>query len=127
MLWRSNEGMIMSYYDGTLQAVPEANRDAYEAQARKFWTEVIQPAGALSMVETWGDDVPEGKKTSFPMAVKLEKGEVVVFSWVEWLDKETRDAAWAKMMAEDPDMGESAFDMSRMIHGGFRPLVSLRA
>jgi uncharacterized protein YbaA (DUF1428 family) len=30
---------------------------------------------ALKFVECWGDDVPEGKVTSFPMAVKRKDDE----------------------------------------------------
>ena len=45
---------------------------------------VFKEHGALKVVECWGDDIPEGKVTSFPMAVKCEKAETVVFSWVIW-------------------------------------------
>ena len=78
------------------------------------------------MVEAWGDDVPDGKLTSFPMAVKLEEGETVVFSWIVWPSKAARDAGNAKAMA-DPRMQASGdrmpFSMARMIYGGFQPMV----
>lgn len=115
----------MSYIDGFLAAVPAANKEAYVDHARKAWP-TFQKYGARAMQECWGDDVPDGKLTSFPMAVKLEPGEVVVFSWVEWPDKATRDACWAASET-DPDfqsMGEMPFDGSRMIYGGFAPIVS---
>ena len=78
------------------------------------------------MVESWGDDVPDGKLTDFKGAVKAKADEVVVFSWLEYPDKATRDAANQKMMA-DPRMKEMGADMpfdgKRMIFGGFAPLV----
>jgi uncharacterized protein YbaA (DUF1428 family) len=63
------------------------------------------------------------------MAVKLEPGEVVVFSWMEWPDRETCDRGVAAMM-QDPRMhevGEMPFDGMRMMWGGFEELVDFRA
>lgn len=53
------------------------------------------------MVACWGDDVPDGKLTDFCRAVQAEQDESVVFFWVEWPDKATRDAGMAKFM-QDP-------------------------
>ena len=74
-----------------------------------------------------GDDLPDGKLTDFRRAVKAEDGENVVFSFVEWPDKATRDAGWAKMMEEDGPDGNMPFDGKRMFWGGFRPVVDLQA
>ena len=115
----------MSYFDGFMAAVPAANRAAYIEHAAASWPHFAK-LGAVAMQECWGDDVPEGQVTSMPMAVKAEADEVVVFSWVEWPDKTTRDAAWGVMMT-DPDfagLGEMPFDGKRMIFGGFESLLS---
>ncbi len=113
----------MAYVDGFLLAVPDSNRDAYRAIAEKA-AEVFKDHGALAVMECWGDDVPEGKVTSFPMAVKLKQGETVVFSWIIWPSREARDAGNAKVMA-DPRLedAEMPFDGMRMIFGGFEVLV----
>lgn len=115
----------MSYFDGFLAAVSNDRKDDYIAHAEHFWR-IFEKMGALSTVECWGDDVPEGELTSFPMAVKRAEGETVVFSWIEWPDKATRDAAWEKMRsdAEFAEMGSSdmPFDGKRMIYGGFEPI-----
>ena len=74
----------MSYVDGFLAAVPAANREAYITFATKA-AEVFKDHGALKLVENWGDDVPDGKVTSFPMAVKREANETVVFAWISEL------------------------------------------
>ena len=117
----------MPYYDGYLLAVPTANREKYKQQAEEVWP-LFQKHGALAMQENWGDDVPDGKVTSFPMATKKKDDETVVFSWMVWPDKETRDAGWKAMM-DDPQMqmSEMAFDGTRMMWGGFTELVRVSA
>ncbi len=115
----------MSYVTGFLLAVPTANREEYAKMAEKSW-EVFRKNGCLSMRENWGVDVPDGKLTSFPLAVKKKDDETVVFSWMEWPDKATCDRAWEAMM-KDPEMsqmGEMPFDGKRMMWGGFEPLAS---
>lgn len=115
----------MSYVDGFVAAVPAANKQAYIDHARAAWP-LFRKYGALAMRECWGEDVPEGQVTSFPMAVGAGPDEVVVFSWVEWPDKASRDACWAAS-ATDPGfqaMGEMPFDGKRMIYGGFAPIVT---
>jgi len=112
----------MHYVDGFVAAVKNSRREEYLAFAEKSLP-VFKDHGALRVVETWGDDVPEGEVTSFTMAVKREEDESVVFSWVTWASKEARDAGWAKIM-EDPRMqGEMPFDGKRLIHGGFQVIV----
>ena len=115
----------MSYIDGFLLAVPTAKRDEYRKQAT-IASAVFKEYGALSVTECWGDDVPDGKLTSFPMAVKLEPGETVVLSWIVWPSRAARDAGNAKFMA-DPRMQPEVFpipvDGKRMIFGGFVPIV----
>ncbi|MDP1667923.1 DUF1428 domain-containing protein [Phaeovulum sp.] len=113
----------MPYIDGFVVPVPAGNRDAYLEAARKGWN-AFQKFGALQMVETLSDNIPDGKKTDFRRAVAAESGEIVAFSWIIWPDKATRETAWEKMMT-DPDMaamGEMPFDASRMIYGGFAPI-----
>ena len=107
----------MSYFDAFLIPVPDK---AKYLDSQAGWTQYCQSMGAVRIVNLWGDDVPDGKLTSFPMAVKLEPGETVVLSWVEWPDKATRDAGNDKMRA-DPAMAtmEMPFDGKRMIFGGF--------
>ena len=112
----------MSYVSGFLTPVKTEDRDRYIASAKASWA-LFQEYGCLSQVETWGVDVPDGKLTSFPMAVKLEPGEVVVLAWLRWPDRATADAAWQKMM-EDPRMKDMdmPFDGKRMMWGGFETI-----
>jgi uncharacterized protein YbaA (DUF1428 family) len=117
----------MSYVDAYVAAVPTANREAFHEQAVQMGA-VFKENGALATTDCWGDDVPDGKVTSFPLAVKKEPDEAVVFGWVVWPSKAVRDAGMAKVMA-DPRMQPGAspmpFDGKRMIYGGFDPIVEL--
>lgn len=113
----------MSYIDGFLIPVPRDKRDAYEKQARAA-APIFKDLGATRIVETWSEDIKHGKTTDFYRSVKAEENEDVVFSWIEYPDKATRDAANAKMM-DDPrfkDLGDMPFDGKRMIFGGFAPI-----
>lgn len=116
----------MNYIDGFVLAVPTANREAYRLVAEKA-AQVFKENGALAVVECWGDDVPEGKVTSFPMAVKRQDDETVVFSWITWPSRQVRDAGMKNAMDDPrlkPQPGEPMpFDGQRMIFGGFEVLV----
>ena len=115
----------MAYVDGFVAAVPTANRDAFIEHAT-IAAEVMKECGALKIVECWGDDVPDGELTSFPLAVKKRDDETVVFSWIVWPSKAVRDDGMQKMMA-DPRMQEETnpmpFDGKRIIFGGFEMIL----
>jgi uncharacterized protein YbaA (DUF1428 family) len=115
----------MTYVDGFVAAVPTANREAFRKHAADA-APVFKEHGALKVVECWGDDVPDGKVTSFPMAVKCEPGETVVFSWIVWPSRQVRDAGMAKVMADprvQADANPMPFDGKRVIYGGFEVVV----
>jgi uncharacterized protein YbaA (DUF1428 family) len=116
----------MNYVDGFVVAVPKANKTAYIEHA-KLAAVIFKDHGALSLVECWGDDVPEGEVTSFPMAVKCKSDEVVCFSWIIWPSKEIRNAGMENVMADprlELDSSKVPFDGKRMIFGGFEMVVS---
>lgn len=121
----------MTYYSGFLLAVPTANKQKYIDHA-KMAAPMFKRFGALRMVEAWGVDVPRGKVTDFYMATQAKDDESVVFSWIEWPDKATRDKGMASVMDAakidprlDPEKNPMPFDGSRMIFGGFTPVVQL--
>ena len=115
----------MSYVDGFVTPVPTANQESYLKHAREFAV-LFKEHGATAVVECWGDDVPEGKLTSFTLAIKREPTEAVVFSWITWPSRAVRDEAWKKVMA-DPRMQAAdravPFDGKRLIYGGFQVLL----
>lgn len=115
------------YIDGFVLPVPKKNLAAYRKMARaagKVWKE----HGALQYIEAVADDVKPGKVTSFPQAVKLKAGEVVIFSYAVYKNRKDRDRVMKKVMA-DPrmmmDPKAMPFDGKRMFWGGFKPIVEL--
>ena len=119
----------MSYVDGFVVPVAQQNLAAYRSMARKagkIWRE----HGALEYIECVADDVKPGKLTSFPQAVKLKDGEVVVFSWIVYASRRDRDRI-NKLVMADPrlaammDPKSLPFDGKRMFFGGFKTLVAL--
>jgi len=116
----------MPYIDGYVVPVPSGKKQDYIAMAAKS-APIFKEYGATRVVECWGDDVPDGTRTDFKRAVQAESGETVVFSWIEWPDKATRDEGMKRSM-QDPRMqpsGDMPFDGKRMIFGGFAPVLDV--
>ncbi len=121
----------MSYIEGFVLAVPTANREAFIAHAKSADSAFLE-FGATRVLECWGDDVRDGKLTDFRRAVQATPEETVVFSWIEWPDKATRDTAVERMQSMmesdprfDPEKNPMPFDGKRVIYGGFQPVVEL--
>lgn len=115
------------YVQGFLIAVPEDNKEAYRALAEKAAGKFAE-YGVMEIVEAWEDHVTDGKVTDFRKATQAKPGEKIVFSWMIWPDKETSEAAHAKMENDEfwtTQLGEMPFDGMRMIWGGFSPLYTL--
>jgi uncharacterized protein YbaA (DUF1428 family) len=117
----------MAYIQGFLVPVRNENKAKYTDMAR-MGSRIFKKNGATSVVECWGVDVPDGKVTSFPMAVKLEENETVVFSWIVWPDAETAktgmDASMKDFETElGPEMANMPLDGMRMMWGGFETIV----
>jgi uncharacterized protein YbaA (DUF1428 family) len=114
----------MAYVDGFVAAVPTKNKEIYKKLAKESaaW---FKEYGALKVVECWGDDVPQGTLTSFPMAVKCQTDETVVFSWITWPSREVRNQGMDKVMADPrfPSPKDMPFDGKRLIYGGFEMIV----
>ena len=59
----------MTYFEGFVVPVPEANKDAYRKHAADA-APIFQDFGVKRHVEAWDSDVPEGKVTDFRKAVE---------------------------------------------------------
>ena len=113
-----------AYTDGFVVPVPEGKREDYRQLAAKM-AKVFRQRGATRVIEAFSDDVSKGEVTDFYRAVKAEDGEGIVFSFIEWPDKATRDEAWKAIMADEsmkPE-GDMPFDGKRMFWGGFDKIV----
>ncbi|KQY97924.1 RNA signal recognition particle [Pseudolabrys sp. Root1462] len=121
----------MTYVDGFIVPVPKKNLGTYKKMARlasKVWME----HGALSYAECVADDVKPGKWTSFPQSVKLKKDEVVIFSWITYKSRKSRDTILGKVMqdkrlAKYMNAKAMPFDGKRMIYGGFKTMIEKRS
>ena len=115
----------MEYIEGLVAAVPTSNKEQFIQHARDTGA-IFKEHGAVRLVECWGDDVPDGQVTSFPMAVKCKPDETVVFSWIVWPSREARDKGMEGVM-NDPRMTEDEnpmpFDGKRLIFGGFQVIL----
>jgi uncharacterized protein YbaA (DUF1428 family) len=116
------------YVDGFVLAVPQDRLGDYRklaTKAGKVWMEY----GALQYVECVADDVKPGKSTSFPQAVKLKEGEVVVFSYIIYKNRRDRDRINKAVMADERiasmDPKSMPFDAKRMFWGGFKSIVEM--
>ncbi|WP_428606808.1 DUF1428 domain-containing protein [Sedimenticola sp.] len=115
----------MSYVDGFVVPVPTRNKAVYQKMAETAAV-VFKEYGALKLVECWGDNVPDGKVTSFPLAVQCQPDETVVFSWIIWPSREIRDKGMEKAMTDpriQPDADGMPFDGERLIYGSFEMIV----
>lgn len=116
----------MAYVDGFLVPVPLANVRTYRKLARRagrIWMEY----GALQYVEAVAEDIAMDGLVSFPKAVQAGPDEVVLFSWILYRSRARRQRVNAQVLA-DPriaSMGPDRmpFQPSRMLHGGFKPIV----
>lgn len=88
----------MSYIEGLIAAVPTAKKDVLHRTTAEA-APLFKQFGATRVVELLGDDIPRGKTIDFKSAVKARDDEEVVLSWVEYPDKQTRDLANQKVLA----------------------------
>jgi uncharacterized protein YbaA (DUF1428 family) len=114
----------MTYVQGFLTPVPNANKEKYLAHASEA-APMFAGLGATRFVEAWGEDTKDGKVTDFNRATLKQPDEKVVYSWVEWPDKATRDAGWAKIMQDErmQPPAKMPMDGKRMMWGGFVPIL----
>ncbi len=113
------------YIDGYLMVVPPGNEAAYKSQAQVA-SEVFMDHGAVRVVEAWGDDLMDGTLTDYKKATHLKDGENIVFSWVSWPDKATRETGGKAFMADERltcQPSEFPFDGPRAMFGGFETVV----
>ena len=122
---------LSKYIDGFVLPVPRIHLNEYKAVAEKV-AEIWKEYGALAYFEYVGEDLKLEGTRSFIEVVDLKEDEVVIFGWVVFPSKETRDAA-NKQVPNDARMPELVapltdperliFDAGRMVYGGFQSLV----
>jgi len=114
------------YIAGFVIPVPADKKEAYRKWA-EYGAELFKEYGCVEIVESWEDNVPDGKHTDFRRAVDARAGEKIVLMWQVWPDKATCDAAEAKMRGDKrfEVAGEIPFDAKRLIYGCFEPICTM--
>lgn len=122
---------MTNYIDGFALPIPKIHLDEYRRVAEKI-AEIWKEYGALAYFEYVGDDLTLEGTRSFTEVVSAKEEEEIIFGWVVFPSKEIRDLA-NKKVPNDPRMAELVaplmlpekliFDASRMVYGGFKPLV----
>jgi uncharacterized protein YbaA (DUF1428 family) len=115
------------YVAGFVIPVPEEKMEAYRKWAENG-AALFKEYGCIEIVESWEDNVPDGKLTDFRRAVDAKPGERIVFSWQIWPDKATLESAEAKMQDDKrfDISGEIPFDAKRLIYGCFTPIHTMK-
>lgn len=122
---------MANYIDGFVFPIQKIHLDEYRQVAEKV-AQIWKAYGALAYFEYVGDDMTLEGTQSFTETVGAKEDEVVVFGWVLFPSKEVRDQA-NQEVPKDPRMAtlvaplvrpeKLIFDASRMVYGGFKPLV----
>jgi uncharacterized protein YbaA (DUF1428 family) len=114
------------YVCGLVIPVAEDKLGAYRRWAANG-AAIFKDYGCLEIVESWEDFVPDGQQTDFRRAVAARPGEKIVFTWQIWPDKESFEAAEAKMHEDGrlDTAGEPPFDARRLILGCFQPVFTM--
>ena len=115
----------MSHYiDGFVFPVPRECLNEYKRVA-KVAAGIWKEHGALDYCEYVGDDLKLEGTLSFTDLVTATEEEAIVFGWVVFDSRESRNLANEKVLA-DPRMADllkssnSGFDVKRMAYGGFQ-------
>lgn len=122
---------MANYIDGFVLPVPRIHLNEYKSVAEKV-AEIWKEYGALAYFEYVGEDLKLEGTRSFIEVLDSKEDEAIVFGWVLFPSRETRDLA-NKQVPNDPRMialvtpltksAKLIFDASRMVYGGFQQLV----
>ena len=119
------------YIDGFVLPIPRNRLDEYKRVVEAV-AEIWKEHGALDYCEYVGDDLNRQGMRSFTDLVSATEDEAIVFGWVVFDSRETRDLANEKVLADprmadliDPliDPSNPVFDAKRMVYGGFQSLL----
>ena len=117
---------MSQYIDFFIIPVPKKNLSVYRKMS-KVSARAWKKAGALKYVETFADDAPKGKITSFPRSVKLKSSEKLVVGYAVFKSRSHRDQVMKKIHEDEALIKlweKMPFDGMRMIWGGFKSFVS---
>ena len=122
---------MTNYIDGFALPIPKIHLTEYQQVAGTV-AEIWKEHGAIAYFEYVGDDLKLEGTRSFPEVIEAKEEEAIIFGWVVFDSKATRDLA-NQRVAADPrmidliapltDSSNIIFDASRMVYGGFKSLI----
>ncbi|WP_422104097.1 DUF1428 domain-containing protein [Winogradskyella sp.] len=122
---------MTNYIDGFVFPIRRIYLDDYKKVAEQV-AEIWKAYGATAYFEWVGDDLFLEGTRSFVEALNVKDDEAIIFGWVVFPSKAIRESA-NKKVPLDPRMTALVgplvnperliFDASRMVYGGFQPLI----
>ena len=124
---------MSNYIDGFVFPIPRDRINEYKRVAEAV-AKIYKEHGAIDYLEYVGDDMNREGTRSFHDVVGSTEHEAIVFGWITFESRESRDLVNEKV-ENDPRMAElitplidptnPIFDASRMAYGGFKSLVRI--
>ena len=122
---------MTNYIDGFIHPVPRKHLNQYR-QVAETVAEIWKEHGALAYYEYVGEDLQLEGTVAFPGLINAKEDEAILFGWVEFDSRESRDIANERVTADprmkdliEPltDPSRMIFNAERMVYGGFQSLV----
>ena len=120
-----------NYIDGFSLPIPKKHLEEYKRVAKEV-AEIWKEHGALAYHEFVGEDLSLEGTRSFPDMLNAKDDEAIIFGWVVFDSRETRDRAnirvvndsrMTKLVGPLTNPSKLVFDSKRMVYGGFESLV----
>lgn len=121
------------YIDGFLFPLSKEHMAVYKAVSEEV-AAIWKEHGALSYQEYTNEGGAVEGCPSFPATLEVQEGEVVVFGWITFSSKKSRDEVFEKV-ANDSRMqtlvtpimqsNNPIFDAQRMVYGEFKSLIQV--
>lgn len=118
---------MANYIDGFVFPISRNHLNEYKRLSESV-AQIWKEHGALDYFEYVGDDMSLEGTRSFTDVVATTENETIVFGWVAFDSRETRDLANEKVAKDSRvvdliNSSNSGFDAERMVYGGFQSLV----
>ena len=122
---------MAQYIDGFAFPIDSSRLDEYKVVAKQI-AKIYAEHGAVRYQEFVGDDLSREGTRAFPETLNAGEGETIVFGWITYDSKATRDQVNQKVES-DPripelvgplfDPNQPIFAPTKMAFGGFRALL----
>ena len=122
---------MANYIDGFVFPISRNHLNEYK-QVAETVAEIWKEHGALAYFEYIGEDLKLEGTRSFPECLNTKEDETIIFGWVVFDSRETRDLANERVAADSrmtdligplTNPSRMIFDAKRMAYGGFQSFI----